>query len=250
MRLANKVALITGAAMGMGEAAARLFAAQGAAVAVLDINEEGAQAAARRIADAGGRSFAIRADVSDETDVKAAVDATVVKFGKLDILYNNAGIDIEHAPTADYSSELFDRTIAINLRGVFLGMKYALAQMVGRGGSIVNTASVVAFKAMPGGVAYCASKAAVVAMTQVAAVEYGPQKVRVNCICPGAIETPMLAEARRRMGGSMVDNAANFAPLRRTGTVDEIANLALFLASDESSFITGAAYLIDGGSLA
>jgi NAD(P)-dependent dehydrogenase (short-subunit alcohol dehydrogenase family) len=250
MRLANKVALITGAAMGMGEAAARLFAAQGAAVAVLDVNEEGAQATARRIADAGGRSLAIHADVSDEKDVKAAVDATVARLGKLDILYNNAGVDIGGAPTADYSLETFDRIISINLRGVFLGMKYAIPQMVGRGGSIVNTASVVAFKAMQGGIAYCASKAAVVAMTQVAAAEYGPHKVRVNCICPGAIETPMLAEARRRMGASAVDNAANYAPLRRTGTVDEIANLALFLASDESSFITGGAYLIDGGSLA
>jgi NAD(P)-dependent dehydrogenase (short-subunit alcohol dehydrogenase family) len=249
MRLANKVALITGAAMGMGESAARIFAAAGAAVAVLDISQEGAEATARRITDAGGRAFVCRADVSDANDVKAAVEATVSRFGKLDILYNNAGVDIEHAPTADYSIELFDRTIAINLRGVFLGMKFAIPHMAGRGGSIINTASVVAYKAMPGGVAYCASKGAVVAMTQVAAVEYGPAKVRVNCICPGAIETPMLAGARRRMGNA-VDNAANFAPLRRTGTTEEIANLALFLASDESSFITGAAYTIDGGSLA
>ncbi len=249
MRLANKVALITGAAMGMGEAAARLFAAEGAAVAVVDINQEGAEATARRIAEAGGHAFACRADVSDAGDVKAAVEATVSRFGKLDILYNNAGVDIEQAPTADYSIERFDRTIAINLRGVFLGMKFAIPHMAGRGGSIINTASVVAFKAMPGGVAYCASKGAVVAMTQVAAVEYGPAKIRVNAICPGAIETPMLAGARRRMGAA-VDNAAAFAPLRRTGTVEEIANLALFLASDESSFITGAAYVIDGGSLA
>jgi NAD(P)-dependent dehydrogenase (short-subunit alcohol dehydrogenase family) len=209
-----------------------------------------AEATARRIADAGGRAFACRADVSDPGDVKAAVDATVSRFGKLDILYNNAGVDIEHAPTADYSIELFDRTIAINLRGVFLGMKFAIPHMTGRGGSIINTASVVAFKVMPGGVAYCASKGAVVAMTQVAAVEYGPAKVRVNCICPGAIETPMLAEARRRMGADMVDHAANFAPLRRTGKAEEIANMALFLASDESSFITGGAFTVDGGSLA
>ncbi len=250
MRLANKVALVTGAAMGMGEAAARLFAAEGAAVAVVDVNIEGAQAVARRISEAGGHALACRADVSDANDVKAAVDATVSRFGKLDILYNNAGVDIEHAPTADYSIELFDRIIAINLRGVFLGMKFAIPHMAGRGGSIINTASVVAFKAMPGGVAYCASKGAVVAMTKVAAVEYGPAKVRVNCICPGAIETPMLAEARRRMGAGAVDNAANFAPLRRTGTADEVAHLALFLASDESSFITGAAYGVDGGSLA
>jgi NAD(P)-dependent dehydrogenase (short-subunit alcohol dehydrogenase family) len=250
MRLANKVALITGAAVGMGEAAAKLFAAQGAAVAVVDINHEGAEATARRIADGGGRAFAIRADVSEPADVKAAVDAAVSRFGKLDILYNNAGVDIEHAPTADYSIEHFDRTIAINLRGVFLGMKYAIPQMAGRGGSIVNTASVVAFKAMLGGVGYCASKAAVVAMTKVAAAEYGAAKVRVNCICPGAIETPMLAEARRRMGPGTVDQLSNFVPLKRTGTVEEIANLALFLASDESSYITGAAFTIDGGSLA
>jgi len=249
MRLANKVALITGAAMGMGEGAARLFAAEGAAVAVVDVNLEGAQATARRITEAGGRAIALRADVSEANDVKDAVEAVVSRFGKLDILYNNAGVDIEHAPTADYSLELFDRTIAINLRGVFLGMKFAIPRMAGRGGSIINTSSVVAYKAMPGGVAYCASKAAVIAMTQVAAVEYGPARVRVNAICPGAIETPMLADARRRMGNA-VDNAASFAPLRRTGKVEEIAHLALFLASDESSFITGAAYPIDGGSLA
>jgi len=249
MRLANKVALITGSAMGMGEAAAKLFAAQGAAVAVVDINQEGAQATARRITEAGGRAFAYHADVSAEADVKAAVDATVSRFGKLDILYNNAGVDIEQSPTADYSIERFDRIIAINLRGVFLGMRFAIPHMTGRGGAIVNTASVVAFKAMRGGVAYCASKAAVVAMTQVAAVEYGPQKIRVNAICPGAIETPMLAEARRRMGG-VVDEAMKYVPLGRTGTVDEIANLALFLASDESSYITGAAFPIEGGSLA
>jgi NAD(P)-dependent dehydrogenase (short-subunit alcohol dehydrogenase family) len=249
MRLANKVALITGAAMGMGEGAARLFAAQGAAVAVVDINLEGAQATARRITEAGGRAIAIRADVCEANDVKDAVESVVSRFGKLDILYNNAGVDIEHAPTADYSLELFDRTIAINLRGVFLGMKFAIPHMAGRGGSIINTSSVVAYKAMPGGVAYCASKAAVIAMTQVAAVEYGPAGVRVNAICPGAIETPMLADARRRMGNA-VDNAASLAPLRRTGKVEEIAHLALFLASDESSFITGAAYPIDGGSLA
>jgi NAD(P)-dependent dehydrogenase (short-subunit alcohol dehydrogenase family) len=249
MRLADKVALITGAAMGMGEGAARLFAAEGAAVAVVDVNLEGAQATARRITESGGRAIAIRADVSEANDVKDAVESVVSRFGKLDILYNNAGVDIEHAPTADYSLELFDRIIAINLRGVFLGMKFAIPHMAGRGGSIINTSSVVAFKAMPGGVAYCASKAAVIAMTRVAAVEYGPARVRVNAICPGAIETPMLADARRRMGNA-VDNAATFAPLRRTGKVEEIANLALFLASDESSFITGAAYPIDGGSLA
>lgn len=250
MRLANKVALITGSAMGMGEAAARLFAAEGAAVAVVDINQEGAQATARRITEAGGRAFAYQADVSAEADVKAAVDATVSRFGRLDVLYNNAGVDIEHAPTADYSIERFDRIISINLRGVFLGMKFALPHMVARGGgSIVNTASVVAFKAMRGGIAYCASKAAVVAMTQVAAVEYGPHKVRVNAICPGAIETPMLADARRCMGPG-IDAALTNVPLGRTGTVDEIANLALFLASDESSYITGAAFPIEGGSLA
>jgi 3-oxoacyl-[acyl-carrier protein] reductase len=250
MRLANKVALITGSAMGMGEAAAKLFAAQGAAVAVVDINLEGAEATARRINEAGGRAFAYQADVSAEHDVKAAVDATVSRFGKLDILYNNAGIDIEHAPTGEYSLERFDKIIAINLRGVFLGMRFAIPHMVARGGgSIVNTASVVAFKAMRGGVAYCASKAAVVAMTQVAAVEYGSHKIRVNAICPGAIETPMLADARRRMGPS-VDEAVKYVPLGRTGTVEEIANLAMFLASDESSYITGAAFPIEGGSLA
>jgi NAD(P)-dependent dehydrogenase (short-subunit alcohol dehydrogenase family) len=229
MRLANKVALITGAAIGMGAAAAQRFAAEGAAVSVVDIDLEGAAATAQRIVGAGGQALACRADVSAEADVKAAVDATISRFGKLDIVYNNAGIDIENAPTGEYSIERFDQIIAVNLRGVFLGMRFAIPHMAGRGGSIINTSSVVAFKAMRGGVAYCASKAAVIAMTKVAA---------------------MLAEARRRMPPGTLEESMKSVPLGRTGTVEEIANLALFLASDESSYITGAAFPIEGGSLA
>ena len=176
------------------------------------------------------------------------VSATVKKFGGLDVVYNNAGIEGRGAKLADMPEDAFDQVIAINLRGVFLGMKYSLPHLVERGGgSIVNTASIAGMVAVRGSAAYCASKAGVIAMTRVAALEYARYKIRVNCICPGAIATPMV---KRIMGDETEMDAhalSRISALGRIGQPEEIARMALFLASDEASFATGAPFVVDGG---
>ncbi len=248
MRLENKIALITGAGSGMGRAAALLFAKEGARVAVIDINESSAAETAKAIESAGGKSVAVGADVSDAEDTRSMVSATVKKFGGLDVVYNNAGIEGRGAKLADMPEDAFDQVIAINLRGVFLGMKYSLPHLVERGGgSIVNTASIAGMVAVRGSAAYCASKAGVIAMTRVAALEYARHNVRVNCICPGAIATPMV---KRIMGDETEMDAhalSRISALGRIGQPEEIARMALFLASDEASFATGAPFVVDGG---
>ena len=247
MKLAGKVALITGAGSGMGKVTALLFAAEGARVAVADIAEAGVEQTAREIKERGGESFAIRTDVSKAADVSRMVDETVKRLGPPNVLYNNAGIEGESAFVANMTEEAFDRVIAINLRGVFLGMKYALPHMVKLGGgSIINQASIAGMVSVRGGIAYSASKAGVIAMTRVAAFEYGRYNIRVNCICPGAIETPM-AERIRHGAPPNPRAVAKISVLGRMGVADEIAKTALFLASDDSSFATGAPFVIDGG---
>ncbi len=251
MRLEGRSGLITGAGSGMGAAAARLFAAEGAAVTVVDVEGDRARGVAAEITGAGGRAIAVTADVSQEPDVVAMVDAAVAEFGHLDVLYNNAGIDLDNAETADYGVDVFDRIVAVNLRGVFLGMKYGIPKMLEAGrGSIINTSSVAGAKGMARAVAYSASKFAVVGVTSAAAIEYGKRNIRANCIIPGAVETALLEDARRRLGAEAINNRANEVPLRRLGAPEDVARLALFLASDESSYITGAALPIDGGMLA
>jgi NAD(P)-dependent dehydrogenase (short-subunit alcohol dehydrogenase family) len=247
MRLANKVAIITGAGSGMGKTAALLFAAEGAKIAAADITEDPVKETVAEITKAGGEALAIRADVSKAADVKHMVDEAVAKFGKLDIIYNNAGIEGESAFLSNMTEEAFDRVIAINLRGVFLGMKYALPHMMkAQSGSIINTASIAGLVAVKGGTAYSAAKAGVIAMTRVAALEYGRYNIRVNAICPGAIETPM---AERIRAGAKPNPAAikRISVLERMARPDEIAKVALFLASDDASFATGAPFIIDGG---
>ncbi len=246
MKLANKVALITGAGSGMGKAAALLFAKEGAKVAAIDINEESAAETARQIRAEGGRAFALRADVSRAEDASAMVEATVRNLGVPDVLYNNAGIEGESAFLAQMSEEAFDRVIAINLRGVWLGMKYTLPHMIRNGGgSVINTASIAAMVALRGAAAYAAAKAGVIALTRVAALEYGRYHIRVNCICPGAVDTPM---ARRVAGGEMDPEALRrVSVFGRVSRAEEIAHMALFLASDDCSFATGAPFIVDGG---
>ncbi len=247
MKLASKVALITGAGSGMGRAGALLFAVEGAKVAVADIDQRAAELTARDIEAAGGKAIALGADVSKKEDAQAMVATTIAKLGVPDIVYNNAGIEGESAFLAQMSEEAFDRVIAVNLRGVWLGMKYALPHMAAKGrGSIINTASIAGMVAMRGAAAYCAAKAGVIALTRVAALEYGRYNIRVNCICPGTIDTPMM---RRVHGGKVPPQALgpSVAVLGRAAEPEEIAKMALFLASDDASFATGAPFVVDGG---
>ena len=197
MKLANKVALITGAGSGIGQATARLFAREGASVAVMDFNAAAAAATTNEINANGGKAAAITGDVSVEADVQRMIEQTVARFGRLDVLYNNAGIvNQPMLRMMELPLEHFERVMAVNTRGVYLGIKHAVPHMKRDGGSIINTASQAAFEAVVGLAPYCASKAAVVSLTQVAALEYAPWKIRVNCICPGIIDTPLLRRHR------------------------------------------------------
>jgi len=247
MKLANKVALITGAGSGMGRAAAILFAKEGARVAAVDVNRESAQNTASEITSAGGKAIGIRADVSKTEDVRAMVDETIRAFGVPNVLYNNAGIEGESNFMAEMSEEGFDRVISINLRGVWLGMKYTLPHMVKNGGgTIINTASVAGLVGLKGSSGYSAAKAGVIALTRVAAIEYGRYNIRVNAICPGVIETPMV-ERINQGARSTPPSRSGSGALPRNGQPEEIAHMALFLASDDCAFATGAPFIIDGG---
>ncbi|HUA32779.1 MAG TPA: glucose 1-dehydrogenase [Candidatus Binataceae bacterium] len=250
MRLKGKVALITGAGSGMGRAASKIFAEEGALVAAVDINGEAAAETAQLVKSAGGKAISMRADVSNSEDARAMVDAAVRDFGGLDVIYNNAGIEGESGFLAQLSEEAFDKVIAINLRGVWLGMKYALPRLIDRGGgAIINTASVAGLVGIKGAAAYCAAKAGVIALTRVGAIEYGRYNIRVNCICPGVIHTPMVDRITGPAGirPQFIERSSVFG---RVGTAEEVARTALFLASDEATFASGAPFIIDGGWVA
>jgi NAD(P)-dependent dehydrogenase (short-subunit alcohol dehydrogenase family) len=248
-RLAGKVALITGAGSGIGEATARRFAAEGAAVLVVDVDDAAASAVARAIERAGGRAESVRADVGEPDDVAAMVACALERFGRLDVLHNNAAFG-DFAPAAEISLESWQRTLAVNLTGPFLAAKHALPAMVAQGGGVIlSTASVAAVVAEDRLAAYCATKAGLVALTRSIAVEYAPHGVRANSICPGTIATgrfdarmEKMPELRRRMERAH--------PVGRLGTAEEVAGLAAYLASDEAAFITGGTYVIDGGGTA
>jgi NAD(P)-dependent dehydrogenase (short-subunit alcohol dehydrogenase family) len=249
MRLQDKVTIITGGASGMGRVAARMFAAEGAKVVVADVTEPAAQSVVDEVAAAGGRAVAVAADVSREADAKRMVDLAVEAFGRVDVLYNNAGImpQADHS-VIDTSVEDWDRVMAVNVRGVFLGCKYAIPRMVEQGsGSIINIASFVALVGCSNPQdAYTASKGAVLSLTRSLAVQFAPKGVRSNAICPGPVETPLLMdwlvkdeEAKR------IRLARN--PTGRFGKPEEIVHMAIYLASDESRWTNGAALVVDGG---
>ncbi len=248
MRLRGKVALITGAASGMGRTAAKLFAAEGAKVAIADVAARAGEETAQEIRTAGGEAAFVRADVSRAAEVEAMVRFAVEKFGGLHVLYNNAGIfHAEDGGPVETAEETWDRVIDINLKGVWLGCKFGIPALLrSGGGSIVNVASFVALVgAATPQIAYTASKGGVLAMTREIAVEYARKGIRANALCPGPIETPMLAALLsdpQRRARRLVH-----IPIGRFGQAEEIARAALWLASDESSLMTGAALVVDGG---
>jgi NAD(P)-dependent dehydrogenase (short-subunit alcohol dehydrogenase family) len=250
--LQGKVALVTGGASGIGRATALLLASEGAAVAVADLHGEGARAVARLASDAGGRAIAVECDVSDSAQAKATVERVESGFGRLDILFNNAGI-IHHASVVDTTEKDWDRIMSVNVRSIFLMCKHAVPLMIrDGGGAIVNTASDWGLIGGPRTAAYCASKGAVVQLTRALAIDHGPQGIRVNCVCPGDTDTPLLRTEAAQLGRTVEDLVAEGSrlPLGRVGAPEEIARVVLFLASDAASFVTGSALTADGGGLA
>jgi NAD(P)-dependent dehydrogenase (short-subunit alcohol dehydrogenase family) len=250
--LKSKVALITGGASGIGRATALLFAQEGAAVQVADIDPELGRSAVQEIQSQGGRAGFILCDVTNTEDCRRAVDATLEQFGRLDILFNNAGI-IRRADVVETTEEEWDRVLAVNLKSIFLMSKFAVPVMAEAGGGvIINTSSGWGLKGGPKAVSYCASKGAVVNMTRAMAIDHGAQNIRVNCLCPGDVDTPMLRHEAQQLGQPEAEFLAEAAirPLRRFGKPIEIAQAVLYLASDASSYVSGAALLVDGGGLA
>lgn len=250
-KLAGKVAVVTGAGSGIGRAAADLFAREGAAVAVVDLNAQAAKQTAQQITEAGSRALAIAADVADAAEVDQAFGQITSEFGRVDVLYNNAGVN-SSGSVIDATEEDWDRCFAVNAKGTFLCSRAAARSMVSAGGgSIVNQGSVAAVVGIANFASYCASKGAVVALTRSMSVDLAPRGVRVNVICPGTVYTPLMEPMLRVRGQG--DLAAGLAlttakyPIGRLGTPQEIAAVALFLASDDSSFLTGSVVTADGG---
>jgi NAD(P)-dependent dehydrogenase (short-subunit alcohol dehydrogenase family) len=252
MRLENKVALITGGTSGIGEATAILFAKEGARMAITGRNEQRGRDIADKIVRDGGQAIFIRTDVRSAEQCVKAVNETLGAYGSLDILFNNAGVFFPHT-TVECTEEEWDLQMDVNLKGTFLMSKAALPSMIERRrGVIVNNSSGWGIAGGDSAVAYCASKGGVVLLTKAMAIDHGPQGIRVNCVCPGDVDTPMLPEDARMRGLKWETYLAGCAnrPLGRIGTTDEIAKAALFLASDDSSFMTGAALVVDGGGIA
>ena len=243
-RFIGKVAVVTGAASGIGRATAVAFAAEGARVAILDRTEDALQQTAEAVRAAGGEVLTIAGDVSKPEEVGAAISRVVGKFGQLDIAFNNAGVENKAVPMAEIELEEWDRILDINLRGTFVCMKHELAQMIRQGsGVIVNTSSGAGVRGVAGGAAYTASKHAIIGLTKSAALDYAKSNIRVNAILPGNIETPMMD----RFTGGDLQKAIDLEPVGRLGKPEEIADAVLWMSADLGAFVTGAAISVDGG---
>lgn len=243
----EKVAFVTGAGSGIGRATALAFAREGVNVVVADISEPNARETARLIEDLGGHALAVRCDVTRSEDVREALAKTIATFGRLDAAFNNAGIEQTTMATADLSEEEWDRVIAVNLRGVFLCMKYEIPLLLEcGGGAIVNTSSGAGIKGFAGGAGYVAAKHGVVGLSKAAALDYAAQNLRINAVCPGMINTPMMD---RVSGGTPEGRASVIAqePVGRMGKPEEVAATVVWLCSDAASFVTGHAMVVDGG---
>ncbi len=255
MNFTDKIALVTGGGNGIGRASALLFAEHGAAVVVVDNDAAAAADTARLITEQGGDALDVAADVSRSDQVQAYVAAALRKHDRIDCFFNNAGIEGQVAPTAEYDEDVFDSVMAVNVKGVFLGLRHVLPVMLKQGsGTVVNSASIAGLVGSPGMPAYVASKHAVIGLTKVTAGEVSGEGVRVNAVCPGPIETRMIQGLAEQINPSDPDTVHkgyhSNIPLGRYGQADEVANVVLFLCSDLASNITGAQYVVDGGRTA
>ncbi|MGJ8515870.1 SDR family oxidoreductase [Carnimonas bestiolae] len=253
-RLENRIAIVTGAATGIGHATAKLFAQEGAHVICADINMDELNSTVAAIKEAGGQAEAHELNVADEEAVKGFAESLKKQHGRIDVLFNNAGIDQEGGKLHEYPTELFDRIMSVDLRGTFLVSKYIIPLMLDNGGSIVNVASMSGLAADLDRSGYNAAKGGIVNMTKAIAIDYGRYGIRSNAICPGTIETPLVdnlaGNSKEESGKNFRDAQVWVTPMGRLGKPEEMAKVTLFLASDDSSFVTGETILADGGLMA